>query len=72
MKFLKKKLLIVAVFILIAAGINGNICEAKGRTFVVGFDAEFPPYGILMKMVSMWVLTFRLQRRSVSVVAGSL
>ena len=47
MKFLKKKLLIVAVFILIAAGINGNICEAKGRTFVVGFDAEFPPYGYL-------------------------
>ena len=47
MKFFKKKLLIMAVFVLIAVGMSGNICEAKGRQFVVGFDAEFPPYGYL-------------------------
>ena len=40
-----KKILVTIGAVVLALGVLAGCGESKGKTFTVGFDAEFPPYG---------------------------
>ena len=50
---------------------SGDSVSEGGTVFTVGFDAEYPPYGIWMKTENIPDLTWSLHRQSVIWRAGN-
>ena len=72
---MKKRMLAIMMSALVAAGICSGVtvyADADSKTLTVGFDAEYPPFGIWMKVANMLVLTWMWRRRYVIILDGSL
>ena len=72
---MKKKTVVVMMAALMAAGMMSAVNVQAGiedKTLIVGFDAEYPPYGYMDETESIQALIWSLPRQCVSWKDGSL